>query len=391
VVAGLFPSGESAEAIAGLATLVRLTETDDIHTPSATTPSSVSCPVALAVAHYGGCSAEQLESAIWVATEIIVRFGMAIGGAGVLYRGLWPTRTGATLGAAAAACRVLGLSPMQTRHALSLAVILTSGRTGRFQGEPSGRWIIFASSVAAGINAARAAARGFTGDPAVVDQGWLERSLGVPVDLAPLTHGLGETSIFPQLSMKPFCTSRQALPGAMAMRELVEEGLDPATIRRFRIAVPSAYAGMIGQKLDPTLRSTSYVSGTGLAAIAAIDPDALYDVERAEVVRNARVIELAAKGEVVADATLDPLYPERWPARIEVETAAGTLVREVLSPIGAPDRPMGDADIEDKARKVLGHVGRADAVAPLASLTRTAFDTDASASRLARIFVEGRE
>lgn len=390
VVSCFFQSGNSAEGIARLATLVRLTETDDIHTPSGTTPSSVAVAVALGVAHMHPCSAAQLESAIYVATDIIVRLGMAIGGAGVLYRGLWPTRAGATLGAAAAAGRVLGLTAAQAQHALSLAIIMTSGRTARFQGEPSGRWIIFASAVATGVMAARAAKARFIGDPAVVDEAWLERSLGVPVDLEPLVKELGSTSFFPQLSLKPYCTSRQALGGAECMRHLVSKGLAPDAIQRFRIAVPTAYAGMISQKLDPNMRSSSYVSGTGLAAIAAIDPAALYDVERAQVLNNPGVLALAAKGEVVTDASLDPLYPERWPARIEVETASDVLRHEILAPIGSPTSPLDDSQVEEKARKVLEQIGRADALASLVTLTRGAFDSDQGADGLARFFVDDK-
>lgn len=389
-VAALYPPGQGADSVAGLAALVRLTETDDIHTPSGTTPSSVAVPVALALAAETPCSAEQVESAVWVGLETIVRLGMAVGGAGVLYKGLWPTRTAAALGAAATACRVWGLSPAQARNALSLATILTAGRTGRFQGEPSGRWVLFATQVASGIRAAQAARAGFIGDPAVVDSGYLERSLGVPVDGALMTGGLGQGSVLPQLSMKPYCTSRQALPGAEAMRALVAKGLDPASIVSFTIKVPAAYAGMISQKLDRSVRSSSYVSGAGLAAIAAIDPAALWDVERETPFDNSRIMELAAKGSVVAEPALDGLYPQRWPARLEVVTTSGKLEHEVLEPLGDPGTPLGDRDLADKVRQVLAHVGRADAAEGLTALAGTAFETDAGAMALARLFVTGR-
>ncbi len=318
-VSSFYPAGQGTDSIAGLATLVRLTETDDIHTRSGTTPSSVVVPVALALAATDPCSPAQLESAIFVGVDTIVRAGMALGGASVLYQGVWPTRAGATLGAAAAACRTWGLSEVATRNALSLAVILSSGRTGRFHGDPSGRWIIFAAAVAAGLRAAGAARAGYSGDPTVLDANGLQRSLGVPVDANALVRDLGRTSVFPELSLKPYCTSRQALPGAEAMRALVAEGLDPAAIQSFTIKVPTAYAAMIGQKLDPALRSSAYVSGAGLAAIAALDPDSLYDIERAKALRDPRIIDLAGKGQVVADRALDSLYPARWPARIEGE------------------------------------------------------------------------
>lgn len=389
-IASFYPLGQGADSIAGLAALVRLTETDDIHISSGTTPSSVAVPVALALAAASPCSPEQLESAIFVGVETIVRLGLAVGGAGVLYKGIWPTRTGATLGAAAVACRIWGLSEARTKHALSLSLVLTSGRTGRFHKEPSGRWIIFATSVSAGIRAASAARSGFIGDPSVLESGWLERTMAVPCDVQELVRNLGRASVFPQLSLKPYCTSRQALPGAEAMRALVREGLEPSTIESFTISVPTAYAPMISQLLDPAIRSSSYVSGPGLAAIAAIDPTSLYDVERVVALSNPRIIQLAGKGHVCADPALDHLYPARWPARLEVRTPSRTLHHEAIEPIGDPGNPIGDRELEDKTRRVLTHVGRAESVVSVLSLSRRAFESEATAAALARFFVNGQ-
>jgi 2-methylcitrate dehydratase PrpD len=388
-VAAFFPPGDGIEAVAGLATLVRLTETDDIHTPSGTTPSSVAVPVALALAAEAPCSAGQLESAIHVGLETTVRLGMAVGGAKVLYQGLWPTRTCATLGAAATAARVWGLGRDETRNALSLAVMLTAGRTGRFSGEPSGRWILFAHAVASGVRAARAARAGFKGDLTVLDGDWLALSLGLPVDLGVLVGNLGRTSVLTQLSLKPYCTARQALPGAEAMRALAAQGLDPAAIESFMIKAPAAYVGMISQKLDPAIRSSAFTSGPGNVAIAALDPGSLYDIERTRALHDPRIAALAAKGTVVADPDLDALYPSRWPARLEVRTANATLFHEVLEPLGDPANPISDDALAEKARNVLGHVGRAADVAPLLAATRDPFASDTSATALARYFARG--
>src|SRR5262249_5157366 len=152
--------------------------------------------------------------------------------------------------------------------------------------------------------AAEAARAGFCGDPNIMDNGGLSRALGVDVDVQVFTRDLGRTSVLPELSLKPYCTSRQALPGAEAMRAAIASGIDADSIESFTIFVPSAYAGMISQKLDPAVRSSSYVSGAGLAAIAAIDPDALYDVEREHVLADPRIFALAAKGDVKADPGL---------------------------------------------------------------------------------------
>ncbi|MGE0630628.1 MAG: MmgE/PrpD family protein, partial [Hyphomicrobiaceae bacterium] len=220
-VAALYPRSAGLHTLAGLAGMVRLTEIDDIHIESCTTPSSVAVPVALGLAGFGdkAVGPDVLASAIWAGTELTVRLGKAISGASVLYQGVWPTRAGAALGAAAAACRMWGLDEQRTAHALAFAVMLTNGRAGRFAGEPSGRWLLFAETMSAGLRAAEAARAGFKSDPASLERAWLERSLGVPVDIAQLTSGLVATSVFQELSLKPVFTSRQELSPTAAMRD----------------------------------------------------------------------------------------------------------------------------------------------------------------------------
>lgn len=270
---------------------------------------------------------------------------------------------------------------------MSLAALLTSGRTGRFQGEPSGRWIILASSVAAGIRAAEAARQGFVSDLTLYDTNWLERALGVPVNVKLLAEGLGGSSVFAEMSLKPYCTSRQALPGAEAMRALIADGLRPGSIDSFTIKVPNAYAQMISMKLDPAVRSSSYVSGAGLAAIAALDPQSLTDVERAKAVHDPDILALAKKGEVVADASLDAFYPKQWPARVEVKSAGRVLSKDVFDPLGSPANPMDDVALAAKVEQVLGHVERGQFAKPLLTLATAPFETDEAAMALARFFV----
>ena len=91
--------------------------------------------------------ADTVASAIWIGTELMTRLGVAIDGARILYRGLWPTYFTAPLGAAAIASRMLHLSEEQTAHALSLALMLSAGRSGRFHGALPGRSVILAMAV----------------------------------------------------------------------------------------------------------------------------------------------------------------------------------------------------------------------------------------------------
>ena len=151
----VFTRESRVEAIAAAAGLVRLTEMDDIHIESTTTPSSVTVPVALGLAAQGAGSPADLESSLYVGTELVVRFGLAMDGSRSLMKGVWPTRAAAALGACATAARMLGLTREQAHEALSLALTMSAGRGGPFVQSPSGRWVLFGQALAVALGRLR--------------------------------------------------------------------------------------------------------------------------------------------------------------------------------------------------------------------------------------------
>ena len=286
-------------------------------------------------------------------TELVVRFGLVIDGPSALYRGVWPTCVGAPLGAAAVAARLWRLDQAQTEHALSLALMLMAGRTGRFQGALSGRWVLFFSAIAEGLRAARAARHGFCGDASLLDGPWLEKAQGLPFDPSHLTQGLGADGLYSSLSMKPFCTARQALAATEALIELLDGGLDPRAIDGIRVRAPATYAGMISQPVDPANRTSGIVSVAFQMGLAARQRGHLWDLDRAAVMNDPEVLSFASKVDVVADAELQKELPGRWPAAITVMTSAGNFEREVLSATGDPDRRLDDAAVAVKGKRIL--------------------------------------
>ena len=348
---------DSIADVAGMAAaVVRHTEIDDIHTPSCTTPSSVTVPTALALAHAGGISdPEHVASAIWVGTELLVRLGLAIDGARILYRGVWPTYFAAPLAAAAIAARVGALNETETAHALSLALMLTAGRSGRFHGKLPGRSVILAMAVSAGMRAGQAARHGAGGDPDLLDGPWLRDAHGLQADLGALTTNLGRSSIYTQLSLKPFCSAKQAAAATEALMTLIDEGLAPTTIDKVTVRVPPPYARMVSTKPEAGSRSSTIVSAAYQLGLAALRRERLCDIERASTIED--VLAFAAKVTVVPDEALLPDFPENFPAEIEV-SAKGTLHRKrVTAALGDPSRPLDDAQLREKADRVFAQTG----------------------------------
>lgn len=378
-----------ASQIGRQAAAARLTEIDDIHLASCTTPSAGIVPVALRLAaHLGQFDPDEIASAISVGTELTVRLGLAINGPQVLYRGIWPTYFAAPVGAAAAAARMLRLDEKRTAHALSLALMLVAGGVGRIHGAPSGRWFLYANTLAGGIAAALAARAGYAGDPELLDKNWLADTHGVAFDREVLTAALGARSVYSALSMKPFCSAKQGIAAVEAFRALLQEGVRPDAIEKVRVRVPNAYAGMISTRAVPGARQSTMVSVAHQIALAALTPQSLYDVDRSTPQTSAAVAELSAKIEVVADAPLEQFYPQHWPAEVEIEAGGQIFRRRVVSAAGDPEHPLDRAAIDEKAHRVLDPLLGAARVDEWLVLCHGALQSSATCEQLANAFAD---
>jgi len=378
-----------ASQIGRQAAAARLTEIDDIHLASCTTPSAGIVPIALRIAaHLRQFDPDEVASAIWVGTELTVCLGLAINGPQVLYRGIWPTYFAAPVGAAAAAARMLRLDEARTAHALSLALMLVAGGVGRIHGAPSGRWFLYANAVTGGVATALAARAGYTGDAELLDKSWLADTHGIALDREVLTGGLGASSVYAALSMKPFCSAKQAIAAVEAFRALLQEGVRIGAIDKARVRVPKAYAAMISTRAVPGARQSTMVSVAHQIALAALTPQRLYDVDRSAPQMDAAVADLSAKIEVAPDATLEQFYPQHWPAEVEVEASGQILRRRVVEAGGDPEHPLGRAAVDDKAHRVLDPLLGAARVDGWLGLCHGALDGAAQCERLTTAFAD---
>jgi 2-methylcitrate dehydratase PrpD len=382
--------GSLAERIGRQAAATRLTEIDDIHLPSCVTPSAGVVPVAFVLAaHVQKFDPDEIASAIWAGTEIATRLGLAVNGPQILYRGIWPTYLVAPVAAAATAARLMGLNEARTAHALSLAVMLMAGGVGRIHGAPSGRWFLYANAVSGGIAAAEAARGDYRGDGEVLDKSWLTDTHGIAIDRALLTDKLGESSIYSGLSMKPFCSAKQAIAATEAFRQILDRGVARDAIGKVLVRVPPAYAGMISTRAEAGARISTIVSVAHQIALTAYKPDALYDIDRSAPHIDPAVTQFAAKVEVAADASLAQFYPQHWPAEVEVIAGGDTIRRRVVEAPGDPEYPLDAASVGDKAQRVLDPlVGRARAAEWL-KLGNAALDDAGACRRVAESFAAG--
>jgi 2-methylcitrate dehydratase PrpD len=390
-LAGLLGARAPLEIIGQRAATIRLSEIDDIHLPSCTTPSAAAVAVALSLAAQADrFDPVQIASAIWAGTEVMTRMGQAVRGPDILYRGVWPSCFAAPLSVAATAARMGGFDARQTADALSLALMLSTRGTGRPHGSPSARWLMFAVAVASGLSAVEAVRAGYRGDPALLDGTGFEDSWGFALDRDQLAAASLAHSVYPELSMKPFCSAKQSIAAVEALRAILATGIGPGAIAAVRVRVPPAYAAMIGLKAQDQVRTTTLVSAARQLALLAFDPARLYDVDRGAAITDPAILAFEAKVEIVADAALAQYYPHDWPAEVEVVGMDGSTRRElVIAAPGDPGRPLDQDALDDKAHRLLDRLIGRDGAAGLIGIARRGLADESGCRALAGAFVQG--
>jgi 2-methylcitrate dehydratase PrpD len=331
----------------GVAT-TRLTEIEDVHMPSCTTPSSVVVPTALVIAgQMQRRDARAFAHALYAGYEVMTRFGVAIDGPRVLQRGIWPTYLGAPICAAAVAARLLRLTPNQTANALGMALTMTSGAPGKPIGA-SPRWLLLGMAARAGCAASLAAACGYVGDLTLLDDDWMSRAHGIQCDGGPLIALARGDGAVGALSLRAYCAAKQTIAAIDAFRNLLQQGISPHDIVAVRVFVPPVYAEMIGNRDAAASRMARITSIAYQLALAAYRPAELGNIARPNFAGDPQIASFLNRVEIVADKTLEPFYPQRWPAAVEIVMKDGQRKMElVLDATGDPLR-SGEVDVRAK-------------------------------------------
>jgi 2-methylcitrate dehydratase PrpD len=333
----------------------RSTELDDIDLPGCTTVGSVVVPVAVTVAAArSGVGDRALLCAVVAGYEAMTRLGRALGGATLLYRGVWPTYVTAAFGAAAATARLLELDAPATARALGLALARTGNLPAAALTRFGYRYYALGSAAVDGRDAALAAAAGVDADLDGL-AAFAER-LGAALDVAEFRAELGAPWRVASVDTKPWPTSRQALASVAAFRQITLP--PPDEIERIVAAVPLAYRSMIDRPAMPASRIESMLSVQYQIALAAFAPATLDDTLRESLPHDTRIAALMQKVHVRADDALSAQFPRVWGSRVTLEPRVGAPTTvEVLAPPGSGTRALAWAELTAKLERVLGASG----------------------------------
>ena len=336
-------------------------EQDDVHNGSVFHPATVVFPAALAVAQALGSSGRDLLTAAVAGYEVGIRVGEFLGRPH--YKVFHTTGTAGTLAAAAAAGRLLGLSPAQMLDAFGSAGTQSAGLWEFLRDAADSKQLHTAHAAACGLSAAWLARDGFTGARRI-----LEGEQGMAAGMSPsanparLTDRLGQRWALAETSFKYHASCRHTHPAADALLQVVKtHRLAPAQIARVTAHVHQGAIDVLGPVVDPqTAHQAKFSMGTVLGLIARFGRAGVE--EFASSFDDAEVAVLRDKVAMELDAEVDQAYPARWIGKVTVLTTDGReLHGRVDEPKGDPGNTLSRSELEDKALRLAAFSRAADA------------------------------
>ena len=153
-----------------------------------------------------------------------------------------------------------------------------------------------------------------------------------------------------------------------------------------RVAVPPAYAEMIGHRNAAGSRIARITSAAYQLALAAFRPGELENVARPNLAADPEIAAFMDRVEVVPDKGLEQHYPQRWPARVEAVLKDGrTETNLVLDARGDPPR-SSEVDVRAKFRRLVDPAIGEIAACELESVCLAATEQDEALATLCSKF-----
>lgn len=385
--------GQAAGAPPAMAALlngsrIHALEFDDTHIASVVHGSAVAAPAALAAAQSAGAEGATLLKGYVMALEVMIRLGLCAPGA-MQARGFQVTAVAGAVGAATAAALITGLDEERTVSALGIAGSQASGLLEFLAEGASVKALHPGWAAHTGLIAAALAQGGMTGPSSI-----LEGRFGVMAGFAGLPDAagaigvqmgsLGATWHLPDAAFKAYPCCHYIHPFLEALETLIAQGLTTANLAQATAHVPPPEAPLI---CEPWARRQAPASGYDakwalaycLAARLCNGPLTVADFAQDP---DAQAVALAQLFKWVPMA--DHGFPSRFAARLDVVTKDGrTLTAEVQNVRGAPDRPIGAAEVQAKFRANAALALSAQAVAE-AEAAILSLETPGSLTQLRR-------
>lgn len=333
----------------------------------------------LALAAARNLSGRHLLASMVVAYEVFAR----LSDAARLSRLGWDQGHAIAVATAAGVSNLLELSFNAAGHAVGIAATANVALRVTRSGELT-QWKNVATAYAArdGVFAALLAAEGMSGPGnAFAGRNGLWEKITGPFELAPFPHRRG-AFMTPRVQLKYWPIETNGQPAVWAALELREK-VKVDELRQIDVLVAKFTWFEIGsepEKWDPRTRETADHSLPYIFARTLIDgPLRVSSFDDAKVL-DPTLRPLMSKIRVIVDDDIEAQAKERTILRVVATAGDGARHSvEVVNPLGHPDNPMQDRDIDAKFMGLAEAVlGRARAATALQSWWRVAEAVDIS-------------
>ena len=347
----LFNRRSSSPYMAAMANAAasHVVEQDDVHNGSVFHPATVVFSPALAVAQAIGASGEEFLVACVAGYEVGIRVGEFLGRSH--YRIFHTTGTAGSVAAAATVGRLLKLTPEQMNHAFGSAGTQAAGLWEFLRDAADSKQLHTAHAAGTGLMSAYLAQQGFTGAKCILEgaQG-MAAGMSTDADVRKLTDGLGKRWATVETSFKYHASCRHTHPAADALLQVVKaHQLKLSDIAKVLTHVHQGAIDVLGPVVDPrTVHQSKFSMGTVLALVAQYEHAGLAEFDAH--FRDAAIMTLRDKVEMVLDEEVDTAYPQRWIGKVTVTTTDGRVLHgRVDEPKGDPGNTLSREEIESKA------------------------------------------
>lgn len=325
--------------------MTHILDYDDTHLPTILHPSGPLVAAALPLAEWQGASGRDFLAAYIVGFEVEARVSLSV--YPEHYDVGWHiTGTAGTLGAAAAAARLLGLDAEHTVWALGAAVTQASGLREMFGSMCKSLHVGKAGMN--GVLAALLARDGYTSSNEPIEgRRGFGSVLSTRFDADSLTADLGKRWELHRNGFKPYACGVVTHPAIDAARRLRAMGYEPGAVAAIDAYVHPLVLELCGKE-DPRVGLEGKFSISHCIAMGFLDDAAGPPQFSDHAVRRPEVVALRQKVRPRADATLAEAQarlvlqlPDGRPVEVFVPAASGTL-----------DNPVSDADLVAKFRSL---------------------------------------
>ena len=334
--------GLSAALVNGISSHVF--DFDDTHLATAIHPAGPVLAAILPLAEQKEISGAELLHAMILGIDVTCRLGQSV--SPEHYSVGWHiSGTAGIFGAAAAASRLLGHTPQQTRWALGLAATQSSGLREMFGSMCKSFHV--GNAAKNGLFSAMLAGKGFTSSEQGVEakRGWAN-TLSTKQDFSFISDGLGEKFLIMENSYKPFACGVVVHPGIDGCIQLRDEhGLTPDDIEAIELRVHPLVLELTG-KDSPKTGLEGKFSIYHACAIAIQHGKGGETEFSDEAVNDAIAVALRQKVKPQIDKSV-----RADAMAITIKTKDGrTLEKYVKKALGSLENPISDAQMDEKAR-----------------------------------------